>query len=317
MEKCKRSDRKQAFTALLPSYLTSKTAALRLSKSVSSSPTALASISLSSTNGSPSYGVIWQDTTSKSFSPPPLPSSPSSSSSSSFSSVSSTEMSQHSTKLLHSESLGMVNPNVSYFLTKEKPRKVSFAHKLTSQLKSLQQYRTQSLDHFARENCRFFFARKIANICRESLKFWIWVFQVIIFFIIKTKFSLHRHQVLWKDVFKWSHIDRSRQGGRSKAAGPPWSADEVRSFLFFAGASADFVAGFAQITSPLWNFTRDYVKFQWTPTCQQSFERVKSMLTEDISPPRRGIFTEVAVVGGPIVRGNTNSSSQVPAPEGG
>ena len=119
MEKCKGTHTKQSFTALLPSYLTTKTGGLRLSTSVSSSPTALASISLSSTSGSPSYGVIWLDTTSTLFSPS------SSSSSSSFSSVCSTELSQHSTKLLHSESVGMVNPNVSHFLTKEKPRKVS------------------------------------------------------------------------------------------------------------------------------------------------------------------------------------------------
>lgn len=34
--------------------------------------------------------------------------------------------------------------------------------------------------------------------------------------------------------------------------------------------------------APLRNFIRDDVKFQWTPEYQQSFERVKAMLTEDI-----------------------------------
>ena len=56
---------------------------------------------------------------------------------------------------------------------------------------------------------------------------------------------------------------------------------EVRSFLFFAGANADFMEGFAQFTAPLRNLMKDDVQFQWTPECQQSFEQVKAMLTED------------------------------------
>ena len=66
-----------------------------------------------------------------------------------------------------------------------------------------------------------------------------------------------------------------------KAAGPPQSAVEVRSFLFFAGANADFMEGFAQVTAPLRNLMKDDVQFQWTAECQQSFEQVKAMLTED------------------------------------
>ena len=41
-----------------------------------------------------------------------------------------------------------------------------------------------------------------------------------------------------------------------QAAGPPQSQAEVRSFLFFAGANADFMEGFAQTTAPL----RDLIK---------------------------------------------------------
>ena len=66
-----------------------------------------------------------------------------------------------------------------------------------------------------------------------------------------------------------------------KAAGPPQSAVEVRSFLFFAGANADFMEGFAQVTAPLRNLMKDDAQFQWTAECQQSFEQVKAMLTED------------------------------------
>ena len=38
---------------------------------------------------------------------------------------------------------------------------------------------------------------------------------------------------------------------------------------------------FAQVTAPLRHLIKDDVKFQWTSECQQSFEQVKTMLTED------------------------------------
>ena len=66
-----------------------------------------------------------------------------------------------------------------------------------------------------------------------------------------------------------------------KAAGPPQSATEVRSFLFFAGANADFMEGFAQATALLRELLKVNAKFQWTPECQRSFERVQEMLTDD------------------------------------
>ena len=66
-----------------------------------------------------------------------------------------------------------------------------------------------------------------------------------------------------------------------KAAGPPQSAAEVRSFLFFAGANADFMEGFAQATAPHRELLKVNAKFQWTPECQRSFEQVQEMLTDD------------------------------------
>jgi len=66
-----------------------------------------------------------------------------------------------------------------------------------------------------------------------------------------------------------------------KAAGPPQSAAEVRSFLFFAGANADFMEGFAQATALLRELLNVNAKFQWTPECQRSFEQVQEMLTDD------------------------------------
>ena len=68
---------------------------------------------------------------------------------------------------------------------------------------------------------------------------------------------------------------------RSKSSWTPQSVVEVRSFLFFAGANADFMEGFAQVTAPLRNLIKADAKFRWTPECQQSFEQVKAMLTED------------------------------------
>ena len=66
-----------------------------------------------------------------------------------------------------------------------------------------------------------------------------------------------------------------------KAAGPPQSAAEVRSFLFFAGANADFTEGFAKASAPLRELLKVNAKFQWTPECQRSFERVQEMLMDD------------------------------------
>ena len=65
-----------------------------------------------------------------------------------------------------------------------------------------------------------------------------------------------------------------------KAEGPPQSAAEVCSFLFFAGANTDFMEGFAKATALLRELLKGIAKFQWTPECQRSFERVQEMLTD-------------------------------------
>ena len=66
-----------------------------------------------------------------------------------------------------------------------------------------------------------------------------------------------------------------------KAAGPPQSAAGLRSFLFFAGANADFMEGFVQVTAPLRELLKLNAKFQWIPECRRSFEWVQEMLTDD------------------------------------
>jgi len=39
--------------------------------------------------------------------------------------------------------------------------------------------------------------------------------------------------------------------------------------------------GFAQATAPLRELLKVNVRFQWTPDCQRSFERVQEMLTDN------------------------------------
>ena len=56
----------------------------------------------------------------------------------------------------------------------------------------------------------------------------------------------------------------------------------VRQFLGLASYYRQFVTNFARVASPLYTLTRQDVPFQWTLRCQQSFERLKDLLT---TPP--------------------------------
>ena len=66
-----------------------------------------------------------------------------------------------------------------------------------------------------------------------------------------------------------------------KVAGPPQSAAEVRSILFFARANADFKEGFAQATAPLRELLKLNAKFQCLSGYQRSFKRIQEMLTDE------------------------------------
>ncbi|XP_060209835.1 uncharacterized protein LOC132636820 [Lycium barbarum] len=61
---------------------------------------------------------------------------------------------------------------------------------------------------------------------------------------------------------------------------PPKSPTEVRSFLGLAGYYRRFVKGFSIIASPLTKILRKDVKFVWDDKCQESFENLKSLLTQ-------------------------------------
>ncbi|WMV13510.1 hypothetical protein MTR67_006895 [Solanum verrucosum] len=61
---------------------------------------------------------------------------------------------------------------------------------------------------------------------------------------------------------------------------PPKSPTEVRSFLGLAGYYRRFVKDFSIIASPLTKLLQKEVKFIWDDKCQESFETLKSLLTQ-------------------------------------
>ncbi|KAG8472932.1 hypothetical protein CXB51_034788 [Gossypium anomalum] len=60
----------------------------------------------------------------------------------------------------------------------------------------------------------------------------------------------------------------------------PKNVTEVRSFLGLAGYYRRFVKGFSMIATPMTRLLQKDVKFEWTEKCQQSFEKLKTLLTE-------------------------------------
>ena len=64
-----------------------------------------------------------------------------------------------------------------------------------------------------------------------------------------------------------------------QTAGLSQSQTEVQLFLFFAGANADFMEGFAQVTALLGNLIKKGAPFQRTPECKRAFEQTKTLLS--------------------------------------
>ena len=60
---------------------------------------------------------------------------------------------------------------------------------------------------------------------------------------------------------------------------PPTNVSEVRSFLGLAGYYKKFVKGFSKIETPLTNLLKKDQKFEWSDTCQHSFEELRQRLT--------------------------------------
>ncbi|KAA3473360.1 reverse transcriptase [Gossypium australe] len=61
---------------------------------------------------------------------------------------------------------------------------------------------------------------------------------------------------------------------------PPKRVTEVRSFLGLAGYYRRFVKVFSMIATPMMRLLQKYVKFDWTEECQQSFKKLKTLLTK-------------------------------------
>ena len=60
---------------------------------------------------------------------------------------------------------------------------------------------------------------------------------------------------------------------------PPTNVSKVRSFLGLAGYYRKFVEGFWKIAIPLTNLLNKDQKFEWSDTCQHSFEELRQRLT--------------------------------------
>ena len=59
----------------------------------------------------------------------------------------------------------------------------------------------------------------------------------------------------------------------------PTSVIEIRSFLGLAGYYRRFVKDFSKIVTPLTRLTRKNVKYEWSDSCEESFQKLKACLT--------------------------------------
>ena len=68
---------------------------------------------------------------------------------------------------------------------------------------------------------------------------------------------------------------------------PPESVKQVRSFLGLASYCRRFVENFSKVAKPLTELLKKDKKFQWTPKCEESFQKLKRILTSApvLAPP--------------------------------
>ncbi|XP_059290299.1 uncharacterized mitochondrial protein AtMg00860-like [Lycium ferocissimum] len=59
----------------------------------------------------------------------------------------------------------------------------------------------------------------------------------------------------------------------------PTTPTEIRSFLGLGGYNRRVVEAFSSLLAPLTNLTQKSAKFQWTDTCERSFQTLKDRLT--------------------------------------
>jgi len=62
-----------------------------------------------------------------------------------------------------------------------------------------------------------------------------------------------------------------------------WSTPEkvvdVQSFVGFANFYCRFIKGFSKIAKPLTDLMKKGIKWTWTPSCQDAFDKLKEMFT--------------------------------------
>ena len=59
----------------------------------------------------------------------------------------------------------------------------------------------------------------------------------------------------------------------------PTNVTEVRSFVGLASYYRRFVKGFSSVASQLTNLTKQSVPFVWSDECEESFQKLKTLLT--------------------------------------
>ena len=71
----------------------------------------------------------------------------------------------------------------------------------------------------------------------------------------------------------------------------PTSPIEIRSFVGLAVYYRRFVQSFSTIAAPLTRLTRHDVRFQWSDECEQSFQKLKTLLTSApvLTLPEEGV----------------------------
>jgi hypothetical protein len=59
----------------------------------------------------------------------------------------------------------------------------------------------------------------------------------------------------------------------------PMTVSDIRSFLRLAGYYRIFIEGFLKISKPMTELLKKDKQFEWTPTCEASFQELKKRLT--------------------------------------
>ena len=97
----------------------------------------------------------------------------------------------------------------------------------------------------------------------------------------KSRFSL-RSVTFFGKVFSSEGISPDPNKVEAlQAAGPPNLKHRCDRSFFIAGANADLMDGFVQITAPRRDLIKQGAPIQWTPECHRAFEQTKPLLSGD------------------------------------